>query len=80
MSTETIPCEEAIRLIATYLDRELDAVETSQVREHIERCRSCYSRADFEQQLKAQLSALKVVPAPRELSERIRGLLHAYES
>jgi len=50
-----IRCEEAVRLLAAYLDGELDRLEHGDVERHLDACRSCYSRAEFERRLKARL-------------------------
>lgn len=76
MNTPVMTCEEAIRMIATYIDRELNEREAAQVHEHIERCKSCYSRVEFEQKLKAQLATLRSVTVSDDLTQRIRVLLH----
>jgi anti-sigma factor (TIGR02949 family) len=78
MNNATITCEDAIRLIASYIDRELNEPEAVQLRAHIDRCKSCYSRVEFEQQLKAQLATLRSVPVSDELGGRIRVLLQGY--
>ena len=78
MTKPTITCEQAIRLIATYIDRELPEGEADQVREHIERCKSCYSRVEFEQKLKGQLAGLRSAAVSDALGERIRVMLHGY--
>jgi anti-sigma factor RsiW len=54
----TIRCEEALRLLADYLDGELEHQEHRDVERHLHACRSCYSRAEFERGLKSQLSGL----------------------
>lgn len=78
MSTKTIDCEQALRLLAGYLDRELEGDEHSHVKAHLERCRSCYSRAEFERRLKAQLAELRHSGAEPALEARIRGLLDGF--
>jgi anti-sigma factor RsiW len=54
-SERAIRCEEAVRLLAAYLDGELDRPEHLDVEQHLDACRSCYSRAEFERRLKSQL-------------------------
>jgi anti-sigma factor (TIGR02949 family) len=78
MNTEMITCEEAIRLIARYIDRELNEAETTQLGVHIDRCKTCYSRVEFEQKLKAQLATLRSAAVSDELGSRIRGLLQGF--
>lgn len=79
MSTRTIDCEQALRILAAYLDGELETREEGDLESHLDRCRSCYSRAEFERRLKEQLRGLKAEPEPRPaLEARIRGLLHDF--
>lgn len=71
-----IDCEEAVRRLAAYLDRELDPAKSDEVEEHLERCRSCYSRAEFERRLKERIRRdLRVGEVPPEFEERVRTLL-----
>jgi anti-sigma factor (TIGR02949 family) len=68
-------CEEALRLLAMYLDRELPVSDAAEVERHLSLCRSCYSRAQFEGQLKSRLSQLGADDVPSDLEHRIRGLI-----
>lgn len=71
----TIGCDEALRLLAEYLAHELDDGAAGDVATHLERCRSCYSRAEFERRLKSQLGTVGTAPVPPSLERRIRLLL-----
>jgi anti-sigma factor RsiW len=68
-------CEDALRLLATYLDGELAGAHRDDVDGHLARCRSCFSRAEFERRLKAQLSALRTEPVRPLLEDRIRDVI-----
>ena len=73
-----IDCEEAVRRLAAYLDRELDPIATEDVQRHLETCQSCYSRAEFEQRLKERIQQeLKVDSVPLEFEERMRLLMRS---
>lgn len=75
---EEIDCEEAVRRLAAYLDGELGPDGEAAVERHLERCRSCYSRAEFERRLKDRLrSDLKRDVAP-EFEERVRSIVRAF--
>ncbi|HXE57050.1 MAG TPA: zf-HC2 domain-containing protein [Gemmatimonadales bacterium] len=74
----TISCEEALRLLALYLDHELTATERAGVRRHLERCRSCYSRAEFERRLKSEIRRVRREEVPPAFEGRIRRLLHEF--
>lgn len=67
-------CEEALRLLAQFLDRELDDHDDAAVEEHLATCRACFSRAEFERRLRTQLAALRAVEVPQSLDRRIRAV------
>ncbi|MBW3628211.1 MAG: zf-HC2 domain-containing protein [Gemmatimonadetes bacterium] len=70
-----IPCEEVFRRLMVYLDGELAGEEQHQVAAHLARCRSCFSRAEFERRLKGHLAELGRAPVPHSVEERIRALI-----
>jgi len=73
-------CEEALRLLAAYLDGELDVAEHESVEHHLKRCRSCCSRAEFERHLKAQLGDLRRAGVRPAFEQRIRELISQFAS
>lgn len=70
-----IGCEEALRRLADYLSRELEPGERAAVERHVSRCRSCFSRAEFESLLEERLRDLGREEAPAGLQSRIRRVL-----
>lgn len=73
---DPIDCEEALARLAAFLDDELEEARSDEVRRHLETCRSCYSRAEFERRLKERVrSDLKADEVPERFEERMRGLL-----
>lgn len=76
MSDHTIlRCEDALRLLAQYIDRELNDHDHTEVERHLHTCRSCFSRAEFERRLKGELAGLGAAEVPSALEQRIRALL-----
>lgn len=71
-------CEEALRSLAEYLDDELAGDVRQSVRRHLEVCRSCYSRAEFERRLKFELRKLGKDEVPVGLEQRVRHLLQSF--
>ena len=71
-----ISCQQAVERVYEYLDGELDALATEQVREHIEMCRKCYPYFNFERIFVDHLRsrALKV-SCSQELEDRILRIL-----
>ncbi len=73
-----IKCEEALESLFEYLDGEIDEPRRAAIEKHLEICRACYPRAQFE---RAFLSALERVDAgertPAGLRERVLASLQA---
>ena len=76
--TKIISCEEALRRLAEHLDGELEGVEHGELQQHLERCSSCYSRAEFERRLKGQLAALREPQVPTTFEARVRALMDRF--
>jgi anti-sigma factor (TIGR02949 family) len=70
-----ISCEEALRRLFDYLDRELEPHAHGEMEYHLARCRSCFSRAEFERRLKERLREMAGARAPRRLQARVKRLL-----
>jgi anti-sigma factor (TIGR02949 family) len=73
-----IRCEDVLRQLLLYLDRELDARTAALIERHLELCRGCFSRAAFERKLRAHLKAAAEKPAPARLRARVRDLLDKF--
>jgi anti-sigma factor (TIGR02949 family) len=76
--TEIRNCEDALRHLAAYLDRELKPPGAEQLERHLDTCRSCYSRAEFEQRLKERVAELGRERVAPELSERVQTLVRTF--
>ena len=78
-STEmTIRCEEALRLLATYLDGELASHQHGEVERHLEACRSCFSRAEFERGLRVRLAGLGQRQPDPAFAARLNALIRQF--
>ncbi len=79
MSDQTpMTCDEALRLLAAFLDGELEAGNQEAVEHHLERCRGCFSRAEFERRLKAEIGRLRAEEIPPGFQQRVRRLLQSF--
>ena len=69
-------CDEVLREIELYLDRELGPAEYAEIERHLTGCGTCLQRKEFRVSLR-ELVAKKCGPdpAPEELLERIKHLL-----
>lgn len=74
-----IGCEEALERLAEYLDRELDAAQAAALERHLEKCRSCYSRREFERRLRARIRRdLGMEGVPPAFEERVRTMVRGF--
>lgn len=78
MTDRTITCEQAVRLLAAYLDGELDGLGHGDVERHLNACRSCYSRWEFEREIKTRLAAVGQQPPDPRFAQRIRNLVRQF--
>lgn len=73
---EDIDCLEALEQLYAYLDGELDdAVERSKFENHLQHCRSCYSRRELEMELNRKLSKAAGGEVPDSLKSRLADLM-----
>lgn len=77
---ELLDCEEVLRVIFAYVDGELAGLEHERVEAHLERCRSCFSRADFERRLKGHVAELASEPVRPAFERRIRRLIGRFDA
>ena len=78
MTKQPMTCEEVLEHLFAYLDRELDAKTAVEIEHHLEGCRGCFSRAEFERKLKARVSAAGESAAPESLRARIKYLIEKF--
>jgi anti-sigma factor (TIGR02949 family) len=70
-----LDCEEVLRVIFAYLDGELEPIGRARVEAHLERCRGCFSRAEFERRLKRHMTGLASEPVSPAFERRVRTLI-----
>ena len=74
-----IDCEEAIRKMLEYLDNELEHQDHESLEEHLNSCRSCFSRMEFEKRLKEMVKTVPKEKVPDDLQERIRKITKSFQ-
>lgn len=75
---DKIRCEDVIAHLLSYLDGEIDDARRAQIDHHLEECRGCCSRAEFEKALQDRVQqAGNAQPSPR-LQERIKALIEKF--
>ena len=73
-----IKCEEAIRQMLEYLDKELHQQGHDAMHHHLESCRECFSRMEFEKRLKDMVRDSTDEKAPNTLNTRINNIIKKY--
>jgi mycothiol system anti-sigma-R factor len=73
-----ISCEEVIAHLFAYLDNEIDSEKRTYIERHLEECRACFSRAEFEKALRAKVRQLGDKEAPATLRRRMKALLDQF--
>jgi mycothiol system anti-sigma-R factor len=71
-------CEDVLKHLVAYLDREIDAEAAAEIEHHLQECRGCFSRAEFERKLKAQVRASGAAAAPARLRARIKEIVEKF--
>ena len=74
--THDIGCLRAIEAFYAYLDGELnDEVERTKFENHLQHCRSCYSRRELEMELNRKLRKSANGEVPASLKNRLSDLI-----
>jgi len=71
-------CEQVLKLVLQFIDRELEGDEHAELERHLESCRSCYSRVEFERRLKGRLHDLSHEDAPAALQDKVLKLIKGF--
>jgi len=70
-----IDCDEVMRQLFDFLDDEVDMGAHEEIHQHIEDCRSCFSRVEFERELKGRVQGAGQAAAPESLERRLSDLM-----
>ena len=76
--TQDMGCEQALKRLVEFVDRELPESEHDSVERHLRICRNCCSRMEFESRLKERLSALSTQEVPSTTRDRVRDLIKRF--
>lgn len=78
MTQRPISCQEVIERLFEYLDNELDGDASAVIDRHLQHCRDCFSRAEFEKRLRARIAEASRAKASDRLRRRIEGLIDRF--
>lgn len=72
-------CEQVVEHLWPFLDGELDVATSDDLRQHLDECRQCFSRVEFERRLRTMVRrSCECDEAPSELQERMRRLIRSF--
>lgn len=71
-------CENVVANLLYYLDHEVDSSAEQGIAYHLEECRSCCSRADFELALRQRISEAVPQEPPDNLRKRIGKIINEF--
>lgn len=77
-SKAKIGCEDVVRDLLTFLDGQIEDGRGKLIEQHLEECRSCCSRADFELALRNRVRETAASQPPAELRQKIRRLIDQF--
>lgn len=78
MTKQPLTCEDVVERLLPYLDKEIDAETSAEIERHLEGCRGCFTRAEFERKLKAKIAETGRAEAPESLRRRVKGLIDRF--
>jgi len=64
-------CDRVLRLLSSYLDRQLGAADRAELERHLERCRPCQDELDQLRADQQVLQAVETAPPPPYLRTRV---------
>ncbi|RWL93725.1 zf-HC2 domain-containing protein [Mesorhizobium sp.] len=75
---ESIRCEEVVEHLLAFLDGEVEVGRRESIEQHLEECRSCCSRADFEVALRQKVREVALKRPSMKLRRKIRQLIDQF--
>jgi mycothiol system anti-sigma-R factor len=71
-------CEKVLQEIWDYLDQEITPESCAEVKKHLDLCRSCFSRLEFQRHLREKMRDKTNHICPEKLKQRIQKLVDLY--
>ena len=75
---KSISCNEAMSKLQAYLDNEVDWPGEEEIHHHIENCRECFSRTEFEKALRDKVEKLGTEKTPADVQARLSAMIKKF--
>jgi len=76
--TRAMDCADVMRQLFDYLDGEVETATHEEIHRHLDGCRSCFSRVEFEKALKERVRKAARSSAPDSLKDRLDVLIRGF--
>ncbi len=73
-----LDCQGVLDHLFEYLDKEIDVNNITEIKAHLELCRDCFGRVEFERVLRVEIQKKTHHLCPNEVKNRIRKLIENF--
>lgn len=73
-----LSCEQVLQDIWAYLDRDIKPEDVAHIQKHLDLCRACFSRVEFEKELRISIRKKTDHCCPAKLKNRIKSILDQF--
>ena len=73
-----INCEEVMNHLMEFLDDEVATDKSEEIHQHLHKCRSCFSRVEFERRLGDAVGDTDTTVATDDLQDRIKNMMDKF--
>ena len=71
-------CDKILERVWDYLDRETNADGLAEIKKHLDLCRPCFSRIEFQKILREKMRSHTHHVCPEKLKQRIKSIIELY--
>jgi len=75
---KTITCIEAMSKLQAYLDNEVGGPTEQDIDHHLDNCRECFSRSEFEVTLRKKVAQISATKTPEDIQQRLTSLIKKF--
>lgn len=75
---EMLTCEKVLESFWEYFDGEMGKDALSDIKKHLDLCRPCFTRVEFEQRLRDHLRDRTRHACPEKVKKRIQDIIELY--
>lgn len=75
---EKMTCDDVLTILYEYLDSEVDGPTESEIDHHLDSCRECFSRMEFERILKKKVVGSVTTETPAPVRNRLESLIKRF--